>query len=192
MRTYAVVGLLFQAMLFASTSAFSADDSGRATGSEVNRQKPAITRDGSEFSAIAQYYEVLNSQLDKRLKRTPRDPFTSRVEPAPVDPVSPNAAPFTPSRYDREDRGSFLGSAVNRNDSGIPVMTFQGFIEQGEDKAALLHIDGIGVMVVREGDQVGLQQLSSELVIQVVRISDLNLVVETGTLGKKGQQLVIQ
>ena len=51
-------------------------------------------------------------------------------------------------------------------------------------KAALLEIEGAGVFVVREGDTVGLHDLGRSAVLKVIRVNELSVVVEAGSLGQ--------
>lgn len=137
---------------------------------------------------LEQYYARVNQQLDKRLNRTQRDPFadTSQTR-APAPPAKTDLFVPQSMKQSRAAQSSNL-PAINRNnteDNGIPRMQFRGFIRMDNQKAGLLNIDGLGTFVVKEGDKVGLQQMTNDTVVRIVEINPLNLIIEFGNLGEK-------
>ena len=81
-------------------------------------------------------------------------------------------------------------------DYQIPKMRLKGIINdpKQEKMAALLEIEGLGVFVVREGDNVGLHGIGNGRdVIQIEQISRLSLTVLTGTYsGTEQKRFVIR
>jgi hypothetical protein len=67
----------------------------------------------------------------------------------------------------------------------LPKMRLRGHLHgQGDEAVALLEIEGGGVYIVREGDDVGLHEFGYDSVIRIQKIDRLHLVVESGTLGQ--------
>ncbi len=172
---------------------------GGAVSSEADRVRTAInsTDLGRNLQTLQNYYEEVNRQLDKRLKRKPRDPFAATEytapPPEPVAVEEPQQARFMPRSAEEFLDRKALGVEVPPENvparGGLPFMNFRGYLQTGTGRAGLLDIEGIGAFIVREGDKVGLQQLGSDTVLRVVEINALNLIVEVGSLGEK---LVVQ
>ncbi len=67
----------------------------------------------------------------------------------------------------------------------LPKMWLRGHLQDArEEIIALLEVEDAGVYIVREGDNVGLHALGVDSVLRVVQIDRLQVVVETGSLGK--------
>jgi hypothetical protein len=70
----------------------------------------------------------------------------------------------------------------------LPKMRLRGRLkDESGDSVALLEIEGGGVYIVREGDDVGLHEFGNDSVLRIRKIDRLHVVVEAGTL----KQLVI-
>ncbi|WP_372832439.1 hypothetical protein [Pontibacterium sp.] len=142
---------------------------------------------------LEQYYARVNQQMDKRLSRNARDPFADTEQTRqPSAPSLQKKDLFVPKRLsgntteDTKSSGKFsLSQAQQEESQGIPRMQFRGFIRMDGEKAGLLNINGLGTFVVKEGDKVGLQQMTSDTVVRIVEINPLNLIIEFGNLGEK-------
>jgi Tfp pilus assembly protein PilP len=77
---------------------------------------------------------------------------------------------------------SFKSSSLAFN---LPKLTMKGVVFKAQEKLpiALLEIGGIGVYMVRVGDEFSFNPAIPTQVIKVIKISRLNVVVEVGTLG---------
>lgn len=72
-------------------------------------------------------------------------------------------------------------------DTVVPKMWLRGMIDKNnnDETAALLEIDGIGMFVVREGDTIGLQQIGSQHVLHIEKITNLSLFVKAGVMEQR-------
>jgi len=143
-------------------------------------------------SVLDGYYEEVNRQLDKRLNRT-RQPFVAQIK---QDPKTVERREVSTKQKNSASSGNF--SNVSRRISdfssnsivGMPVLSIKGFLENEGEKAALLDIEGQGVLMVREGDKIGLQQVAdSAAVLRVVEINELNLTLKADS---SGEEFVVQ
>lgn len=145
------------------------------------------------LNKLEQYYENVNKQLDKRLSRTPRDPFAdtalTREPSAGRDENSAKRkALFVPNKTPNGSHQTSANTFSSSNSSAqrdFPQMQFKGFMMIAGEKAGLLDITGLGTFVVKEGDKVGLQQMTNDTVVRIVEINALNLIIEFGNLGEK-------
>lgn len=120
----------------------------------------------------------------------PRDPFavTGRMRRISTGNLGIEGVQFVPAE----------ATTLGRD---LPSMRLRGLIRSARDsagvfgaavgkkpaesqKAALLEIEGAGVFVVREGDTVGLHDLGRSVVLKVIRVNELSVVVEAGSLGQ--------
>lgn len=102
--------------------------------------------------------------------------------------------PFTPSALMYEQAGTLsnIGSDAfgfrpsEIPDFQIPRMRLRGLITEKEtgDELALLDIDGSGVFMVREGDEINIDPRQPASAIRISEISRLSITIETGTLGR--------
>lgn len=102
--------------------------------------------------------------------------------------------PFTPSRLMFEQAGAegavdydVYGFRPNEGgDIKIPTMRLRGFItpEGTQEQLALLEIQGSGVYMVREGDEINIDPRQPANAIRISEISRLSITIETGTLGR--------
>jgi hypothetical protein len=136
------------------------------------------------LEVLGQYYQQVQSKL-----KNPRDPF------AYTEKMHRNSKSKTGDDNDgRESNNSSVAvSAVSHSSfsvGGLPIMKFRGYTESTTGESlGLFEVKGVGVYTVRKGDNIGLQQIVSELVLTVIEINRHNIIVETGTLGEK---MVIQ
>ena len=149
---------------------------------------------GANLKTLENYYQTINQQLGKQLANHQRDPFerpalptvsdnSKSVKPRFIPKSLPGVSDNTAAKKLATPRADFK---ANKQASGyFPEMQFRGFLKSNGDKAGLLEIVGQGTFVVHEGDRVGLQQSSGDMVIRVVEINALNLIVEFGSLGEK-------
>ncbi len=141
------------------------------------------------------YYRSIDEQLNQRMRNGARDPFVEQVQGSVLAPAATSRQPaaFVPQAgIKTPPEADGTGGGFRSFRAALPKMTFDGFISTGERKSALLNIEGVGTLVVAEGDTIGLQPFSGDVVIKVVEINSLNLIVETGVLGGKGEKMVVQ
>lgn len=180
-------------------------------GAQLNAQVIDSTVQ-EHLDTITDYYQTVRNQLpgsDQQPAATPAstteattEATTADVVPEQVTPISTGAnsqvAAYTPAGRDPfavtpvmlENENYALKQAVNftplDGNINIPNMKLKGIITGGGEgkMAALLEIEGMGVFVVREGDNVGLYGIGNNRdVIQIESISRLSLIVRTGTIG---------
>lgn len=146
------------------------------------------------LNKLEQYYSRVNQQMNRLMPPKARDPFADTAQTRP--PESDTAADsnqdlFIPSRTKKAESPPKNGSGFSmlskqeQEERGIPRMQFRGFIRMEGGKAGLLDISGLGTFVVKEGDNVGLHQMTSDTVVRIVEINPLNLIIEFGNLGEK-------
>lgn len=100
--------------------------------------------------------------------------------------------PFTTS-----DRmyGEVGNQSAQRSGNGIgfvpgygqlaPKMRLKGFVAKGNKKsAALLEIEGVGVFLVSEGDEIGLQALGQNGVLKIIRVDANGVRVQAGQVNQ--------
>jgi Tfp pilus assembly protein PilP len=107
-----------------------------------------------------------------------RDPFAVTQEIAVLNQAS-QASQATQGPYASHN---FRSSNLAFN---LPKLTMKGVVFKAQEKLpiALLEIGGIGVYMVRVGDEFSFNPAIPTQVIKVIKISRLNVVVEVGTLG---------
>lgn len=148
---------------------------------------------GANLRTLENYYQTINKQLDKQLANRQRDPFERPVATVAQDLQKPAKPRFIPKGLPGNQASPTKPAqtqatfTANKQTAGgyLPEMQFRGFLKSDGEKAGLLEITGQGTFVVHEGDRVGLQRASGDMVIRVVEINALNLIVEFGSLGEK-------
>lgn len=104
-----------------------------------------------------------------------RDPFavSTTLQDAVTGPVAPR----------KKSTGPVFTSSTGP--ANIPKMFLRGQLTGKDGElVALVEIDKGGVHIVREGDTIGLQQLGLDSVIRVKEINRLQVVIESGSLGR--------
>lgn len=119
-------------------------------------------------------YGVTNSRTETNLSRKlpQRDPFTT--------------SDFMYSEVGNPQRaGSAQGFVPGYGPQTAPKMRLKGFINRGAKKmVALLEVEGAGVYLVSEGDEIGLQTLGQNAVIKVVKIDINGVRVQAGRVNQ--------
>lgn len=103
--------------------------------------------------------------------------------------------PFSPSRLMYEQAGAMSSTesdiygfrpTTDNADFEIPKMRLRGFItpEGAQEQLALLEIDGSGVYMVKEGDEINIDPRRPANAVRISEISRLSITIETGTLGR--------
>ena len=154
---------------------------------------------GKNLKLLENYYQQVDEKLNSQLQRGARDPFQQLVLP----PERPSDTYVEQSRQlsgqskitnsslsgassKAMGKGSVMRPLRGRNDM-LPVMQFRGFMRVEGMNAALLDIVGVGSVIVKVGDKVGVGRMDGgdETVIRIVEISTLNVTVEVGSLGER-------
>ena len=103
--------------------------------------------------------------------------------------------PFSPSRLMYEQAGAMSSDesdiygfrpSTENADIEVPKMRLRGFItpEGTQEQLALLEIEGSGVYMVREGDEINIDPRRPANAVRISEISRLSITIETGTLGR--------
>lgn len=72
----------------------------------------------------------------------------------------------------------------------VPIMRLKGFVTKENKKAAaLLDIEGVGVYLVSEGDELGLQAIGQNTVLKIIGVSANGVKVQSG---KVNQVIVVR
>lgn len=105
---------------------------------------------------------------------SPRDPFTTSERMyAEVGNQSANLA--------NNGQGFVAGFGAQN----VPRMRLKGFVNRGAKKiVALLEVDGAGVFLVSEGDEIGLQSIGQNGVIKVIKVDTNGVRVQTGQVNQ--------
>ena len=125
----------------------------------------------------------------------PRDPFavTGRMRRISTGNLGIEGVQFVPAEaatLGRRDLPSMRLRGLIRKASSKSTNVFSVTATKKQkaandaNKAALLEIEGAGVFVVREGDTVGLHDLGRSAVLKVIRVNELSVVGEAGSLGQ--------
>ena len=141
-----------------------------ATPSDVSQSQVTNTRNAQPPMPIANINPSSNAFVNGI-----RDPFAVTQEIAVLNQAGQTAQGAYASR-------SFKSSSLAFN---LPKLTMKGVVFKAQEKLpiALLEIGGIGVYMVRVGDEFSFNPAIPTQVIKVIKISRLNVVVEVGTLG---------
>lgn len=141
-----------------------------ATPSDLNQSEVANTGQAQPPMPIANINPSINAFVNGI-----RDPFAVTQEVALLN----QAGQTTQGPYAGRN---FKSSNLAFN---LPKLTMKGVVFKTQEKLpiALLEIGGIGVYMVRVGDEFSFNPAIPTQVIKVIKISRLNVVVEVGTLG---------
>lgn len=146
---------------------------------------------------LENYYQQVNEKLNSKLKGGARDPFQPLVFPQEYSSTPETYGlhsqnPIAQSNVQKTLLGSGASKpVVMRSVRGrigmLPAMQFRGFMRMDGKSAALLDITGVGSVVVKIGDKVGMGRMDNEdeTVIRIVEINSLNVTVEVGSLGER-------
>ncbi len=67
----------------------------------------------------------------------------------------------------------------------VPKMRLKGFVTKGNKKAAaLLDVEGAGVYLVSEGDEIGLQATGQNSVIKIIKVDNNGVRVQAGQVNQ--------
>lgn len=84
-----------------------------------------------------------------------------------------------------ERAGAAQGFVPGYGPQTAPKMRLKGFMNRGAKKmVALLEVEGAGVYLVSEGDEIGLQTLGQNTVIKVVKIDINGVKVQAGRVNQ--------
>jgi hypothetical protein len=192
-----------QALCFALFSTLSvAIETGNATkADDVQRLiapvLPKVTETdlGKNLKLLEDYYQQIDRSLNAKLQRGARDPFEPLVQAeSPMSVPERGGSRFIPELLNTFSRNLSADSVsavairpVRKSNVMLPAMKLKGFMRVDGVSTALLEVEGVGAVVVKEGDKFGMGRLGSEdeAVIQVVEINKLNVIVEAGSLGER-------
>ncbi len=81
--------------------------------------------------------------------------------------------------------GSGMGFVPGYGAQVAPKMRLKGFVTRGNKKAAaLLDVEGAGVFLVTEGDEIGLQALGQNSVLKVIKVDANGVRVQSGQVNQ--------
>jgi Tfp pilus assembly protein PilP len=104
----------------------------------------------------------------------PRDPFTTSERM--YAEVGNQAATLA---------GSGQGFVAGYGPQTVPKMKLKGFVNRGAKKiVALLEVEGAGVYLVSEGDEIGLQAIGQNSVIKVIKVDANGVRVQAGRVNQ--------
>jgi hypothetical protein len=105
---------------------------------------------------------------------SPRDPFTTSERM--YAEVGNQAATLA---------GSGQGFVAGYGPQTVPRMKLKGFVNRGLKKiVALLEVEGAGVYLVSEGDEIGLQAIGQNSVIKVIKVDVNGVRVQAGRVNQ--------
>jgi len=77
------------------------------------------------------------------------------------------------------------GFVPGYGNQAVPKMRVKGFVNRGPTKSvALLDIDGVGVFLVSQGDEIGLQALGQNTVLKVLKVDSNSVKVQSGQVNQ--------
>lgn len=80
---------------------------------------------------------------------------------------------------------SSQGFIAGYNPQSVPKMRLKGFVTKPNKKAAaLLDIEGAGVYLVSDGDEIGLQALGQNAVLKIVKVDANGVKVQSGQVNQ--------
>lgn len=86
--------------------------------------------------------------------------------------------------------GNGQGFVAGYGPQTVPRMKLKGFVNRGAKKiVALLEVEGAGVYLVSEGDEIGLQAIGQNSVIKVIKVDANGVRVQAGRVN---QVIVVQ
>ena len=169
-----------------------ADNTSNDASSPAFESKALNSTDLSgNLNKLEQYYNRVNQQMNRLMPPKARDPFADTAQTRkPDEENSAKKDMFIPnslknSTAKQQSNSGFSALPKQQDQQGIPRMQFRGFVRIDGKKAGLLDIADLGTFVVKEGDKVGLQRMTSDTVVRIVEINPLNLIIEFGNLGEK-------
>ncbi|MDO9282582.1 MAG: hypothetical protein Q7T88_09395 [Methylotenera sp.] len=105
----------------------------------------------------------------------------------------PTRDPFTTSdrmygevgNQSAQRAGSGMGFVPGYGAQAAPKMRLKGFVTKGNKKAAaLLEVEGAGVYLVSEGDEIGLQALGQNSVLKIIKVDVNGVRVQSGQVNQ--------
>lgn len=124
--------------------------------------------------------------------QTTTDGAAEQTAPAPQQNEQTRSDPFSPETIFEQTpqtdgpaaRRRFVPAAARP--AQLPELTLRGIGRTGGENSptVLLEVEGHGMFVVREGDTISLQALPAENVIRIKEITDISVIVETGSFGE--------
>lgn len=77
------------------------------------------------------------------------------------------------------------GFIAGYNPQAVPKMRVKGFVNRGKNKSvALLDIEGVGVYLVSEGEEIGLQALGQNTVLKILKVDAGSVKVQSGQVNQ--------
>lgn len=105
--------------------------------------------------------------------------------------IAPQRDPFSASALIYSELGRQSTSGATRGFipslgmEGVPRMKLKGIINDNPKGAvALLEVEGAGVFMVRNGDEIGLQAIGRNQVLKVIRVDALRVEVQAGQINQ--------
>ena len=81
--------------------------------------------------------------------------------------------------------GNGQGFVAGYGPQNAPKMKLKGFVNRGSKKpVALLEVEGAGVYLVSEGDEIGLQAIGQNSVIKIIKVDSNGVRVQTGQVNQ--------
>jgi hypothetical protein len=111
----------------------------------------------------------------------------------PQDGLRPLRDPFTTSdrmysevgNQSAQRASSGQGFVPGYGAQAAPKMRLRGFVTKGGKKsAALLDVEGAGVFLVSEGDEIGLQGLGQNSVLKIIKVDANGVRVQSGQVNQ--------
>lgn len=131
-----------------------------------------ITTSVIAADAISGYYSAHGQ--NQQNGRTLRDPFTTSDKM--YGEVGIQSA---------QKATNAQGFVAGYNAQAVPKMRLKGFVTKNNKKAAaLLDIEGIGVYLVSEGDEIGLQAMGQNSVLKIIGVSANGVKVQSGQVNQ--------
>jgi hypothetical protein len=129
-----------------------------------------ISFESNAAGAIGNNYTLAAQPQD----RSVRDPFTTS------DRMYSEVGSQSAQRA-----GNGMGFVPGYGAQTAPKMRLKGFVTKGNKKAAaLLEVEGAGVYLVSEGDEIGLQSLGQNNVIKVIKVDANGVRVQSGQVNQ--------
>ena len=166
----------------------------------MKRKKGRVRALTCAVVAVSGIPGIVSSQVTEGVEQAGKQ--TEAVEPSQAEATAPEPEPAVdtaaiPAGGNPLDRDPFaIGGGRNGDGdlrfirqagASLPPLRLRGIVN-GQDGArvGLLEVGSEGVYMVREGDTISLRTggASSNAVINVVKINQLTLVIESGTLGE--------
>lgn len=106
---------------------------------------------------------------------------------------SPTRDPFTTSdrmyaeigNQSAQRAGNGMGFVPGYGAQTAPKMRLKGFVTKNNKKAAaLLEVEGAGVFLVSEGDEIGLQALGQSSVLKIIKVDANGVRVQSGQVNQ--------